>query len=90
MALRPSPTVDWVSHRTQRIVDRRLSELDAVAALVIIERLESRSRIDHREATAAASLAELRGRGRRIRERAHRTVMGTVEPLPGAPRSGSA
>jgi hypothetical protein len=94
MALRPSPTVDWMAQRAQRIVDRRLAELDASAAQVIIERRETRSRnkrvAQRHEAYDVASLEELRAQGRRLRDRAHRTVMGTTEPLLGAPRSGSA
>lgn len=90
MALRPSPTVDWLSNQAQRIVDRRLAELDARAALDIIERRDTQSRNERHDANAAASLAVLRERSRRLRERAHRTANGAVEGVLGAPRSGGA
>ena len=90
MALRPSVTVDWLSHQAQRIVDRRLEELDTRAALVMLERRETRSSNERHEADAAASSAVLRERSRRLRERAHRTSTGISEGMPGAPRSGSA
>lgn len=94
MALQPSPTVGRVSHDAQVNVDRLSKEIIKRGKREIVERRETESRVERlakRHGTDdPGSPQEVRDRAQRRRLRAHRTVMGTTEPVPGSPRSGSA
>lgn len=94
MAPEPSRTVGCVPHEAQVSVDQRTKEILERGQREIAERRETLARkeqpAERHEANDGASAEELRERGRRSRDRAHRTSMGTTEGVPGAPRSGSA
>lgn len=84
----------WVSHEAQFSVDKLSKEIIDRGEPEIVERRETEARVEQlaeRHGTDnAQSPRALQDRRNRRQTRAHTTVMGTTEPVPGAPRSGSA
>ncbi len=94
MARQRPASVGHVSHEAQVSVDKLSKEIVKRGELETVERRETESRAERlaeRQASdSARSSQELLVVQMRRRARAHSSVMGTKEPVAGAPRSGSA